>query len=194
MTAYTHHTDQQLLHLLAQDSRDAFEAIYDRYWEVMYNTAYKRLKDKEHCRDIIQDVFTDLWCRRGQVTIGNLKAYLCTAVRFQVYKLVAHEKAGPSFFELYETMAASSFQAEDHVIEKEFLDFIKAWIDVLPEKRRKILLLHTEEDLSTKEIAAELSISQKTVQNQLGSTIRRLRLHIASFFMLLLIGLIISLL
>jgi len=91
-------------------------------------------------------------------------------------------------------MAASSFQAEDHVIEKEFLDFIKAWIDVLPEKRRKILLLHTEEDLSTKEIAAELSISQKTVQNQLGSTIRRLRLHIASFFMLLLIGLIISLL
>jgi RNA polymerase sigma-70 factor (ECF subfamily) len=194
VTAYTHYTDQQLLHLLAQDSRDAFEAIYDRYWEAMYSAAYKRLKDKEPCRDIIQDVFTDLWCRRGQVVIGNLRAYLVTAVRFQVYKLVAREKAGPSFFELYETMAASSFQAEGHVMEKEFYDFVKAWIDVLPEKRRKILLLHTEEELSTKEIANELSLSQKTVQNQLGSTIRRLRLHIASFFMLLVIGILLFLL
>ena len=194
MTAYTNYTDQQLLAALAQDSRDAFEAIYDRYWELLYNSAYKRLKDKEACRDIIQDVFTDLWCRRGQVSIDHLKAYLCTAVRFQVYKWVAREKAGPSFFELYETMAASALQAEGRLMEKEFHDFIKAWIDVLPEKKRKIFLLHTEEELTTKEIASALSISQKTVQNQLGTTFQRLRLHITSFFVSLLIGLLLFLL
>lgn len=174
--------------MLAQDSRNAFEAIYDRYWEAMFNAAYKRLKDKELCRDIVQDVFTDLWMRRNQVTINHLKAYLLTAVRFQVYKLAAREKAGPSFYELYETLAASSFQAEEQVMEKEFFHFVKAWIDVLPEKRRKMLLLHTEEELSTREIARALAVSQKTVQNQLGSTIQRLRLHIASFFMSMLIG------
>jgi RNA polymerase sigma-70 factor (ECF subfamily) len=193
VTAYIHYTDTKLLELLAQDDRMAFDTLYDRYWEILYHAAYKRLKDKEQCRDIIQDVFVDMWCRRGQVKISNPKAYLLTAVSFQVYKLVAREKAGPAFFELYETIAASSFGAEGNLIEKELLNYVKAWIEVLPEKKRKIFLLHTEDDLSTKEIADELSIPQKTVQNQLGATIQRLRLHIASFFMLLVLGLLLFL-
>ncbi|WP_207514086.1 RNA polymerase sigma factor [Longitalea luteola] len=178
------HNDTELLDLLAQDNRDAFDALYDRYWELLYDTAFRRLKDKEQCKDIIQDVFVDLWCRRGQVAISNLKAYLLTAVRFQVYKLVAKEKTGPSFFELYETIASSSFIAEGALIEKEFLEHVKSWIDQLPEKKRTIFLLHTQHDKSTKEIAHELSLSQKTVQNQLGAIIYRLRLHIAHFFMM----------
>jgi RNA polymerase sigma-70 factor (ECF subfamily) len=178
------YTDTKLLELLAQDNRDAFDALYDRYWELLYNAAYKRLKDKEQCKDIIQDVFVDLWCRRGQVTISHVKAYLLTAVRFQIYKLVAREKAGPAFFELYETIEASTSGAEGTLIEKELMDHVKAWIDELPEKKRQMFLLHTQHDKSTKEIANELSLSQKTVQNQLGATIYRLRLHIASFFMM----------
>ncbi|HEX6431713.1 MAG TPA: sigma-70 family RNA polymerase sigma factor [Niastella sp.] len=178
------YTDTELLELLAQDNKDAFDTLYDRYWELLFQAAFKRLKDKEQCKDIIQDVFIDLWCRRGQVAIGNLKAYLCTAVRFQVYKLVAKEKAGPAFFELYETIAFSSIGAEGTLIEKELLGQVKAWIDELPEKKRTMFLLHTQHDKSTKEIANELSLSQKTVQNQLGTTIHRLRLHIASFFMM----------
>jgi RNA polymerase sigma-70 factor (ECF subfamily) len=178
------YTDTKLLELLAQDNRDAFDALYDRYWELLFLAAFRRLKDKEQCRDIIQDVFIDLWCRRGQVVINNVKAYLLTAVRFQVYKLVAKEKAGPAFFELYETIAASTFGAEGALLEKEFMEHVKVWIDELPEKKRTIFLLHTQHDRSTKEIAHELSLSQKTVQNQLGSTISRLRLHIASFFMM----------
>ena len=178
------HTDTKLLELLAHDNRDAFDALYDRYWELLYQAAFKRLKNKEQCKDLIQDVFVDLWCRRGQVTISNLKAYLYTAVRFQVYKLVAKEKAGPAFFELYDTIASSTFGAEGTLMEKELLGHVKAWIDELPEKKRTIFLLHTQHDKSTKEIANQLSLSQKTVQNQLGSTIYRLRLHIASFFMM----------
>ncbi|MBO9204111.1 MULTISPECIES: RNA polymerase sigma factor [Niastella] len=185
LTAVIQATDTELLDLLTLDNRDAFNTLYDRYWELLYNAAYKRLKDKEQCKDIIQDVFIDLWCRRGQVTISNIKAYLLTAVRFQIYKLVAKEKAGPAFFELYETIASSTSGAEGTLIEKEFLDHVKAWIDELPEKKRTMFLLHTQYDKSTKEIANELSLSQKTVQNQLGSIIYRLRLHIAHFFMML---------
>lgn len=179
------HTDIELLDLIAQHNRDAFDALYDRYWELLFNAAFRRLKDKAQCKDIIQEVFIDLWCRRGQVAIDNIKAYLLTAVRFQVYKLVAREKAGPAFFELYETIASSTFGAEGNLMEKEFMEYVKQWIDELPEKKRTMFLLHTQHDKSTKEIAHELSLSQKTVQNQLGATIYRLRLHIASFFMML---------
>ena len=114
MTAYKQYTDAQLSALLAQDDRAAFDAIYDRYWQVMYDHAYKRLRNKHQCQEIIQDVFIDLWLRKGQVDINNIKPYLLTAVRFQVYKLVSKEKAGSPFFELYETMAVSHSGVEAH--------------------------------------------------------------------------------
>jgi RNA polymerase sigma factor (sigma-70 family) len=188
VTAYIQYTDAQLLQLLAQDDRAAFDAIYDRYWKVMYYPAYKRLRNKQQCREIIQDVFIDLWLRRGQVDINNIKAYLLTAVRFQIYKLAPKEKVSPPFFELYETIAISFFGAETNVIEKEFMRYVKSWIDVLPEKRRKMFLMHIDDNLSTKEIATQLSVSQKTVQNQLGTAMQSLRTHVAGFFTLLMIG------
>ena len=187
VTVYKLYTDDQLLKLLAHDDRVAFDAIYDRYWQIMYDHAYKRLRNKHECRDIIQDVFIDLWLRRGQVDINDIKPYLLTAVRFQIYKLVTKEKAISAFSEPYEAMAVSFSGAETNVIEKEFMRIVKAWIDVLPEKRRRVLLMHVEYNLSTKEIASRLSVSQKTVQNQLSTAIHSLRLHVAKFFTYLMI-------
>lgn len=187
MTAYKQYTETKLSELLARDDRAAFDAIYDRYWQVMYDHAYKRLRNKQQCREIIQDVFIDLWVRRGQVDINNIKAYLLTAVRFQIYKLVTKEKAGSPFFELYETMAVSFSGGETSLIEKEFMRYVKVWIDVLPEKRRKMFLMHVEYNLSTKEIASRLSVSQKTVQNQLATAMQSLRMYVANYFKYLLI-------
>jgi RNA polymerase sigma-70 factor (family 1) len=187
LTAYKHYTDARLSALLAQDDRGAFDAIYDRYWQVMYAHAYKRLRNKQQCREIVQDVFIDLWLRRGQVDITNIRPYLLTAVRFQVYKQVTKEKAGSAFFELYETIAVSFSGVESNLIEKEFMQHVKGWIDVLPEKRRKVFLMHVEYNLSTKEIAHRLSVSQKTVQNQLGTAMQSLRMHVANYFTYLMI-------
>jgi len=182
VTAYINYTDAQLLELLAHDDRAAFDAIYDRYWEVMYQGAYRRLRNKQQCREIIQDVFVDLWLRRGKVDINNIKAYLLTAVRFQIYKLAPKEKAAHAFLEPHETMAASLCGAEANLIEKEFMRFVRSWLEVLPQKRRKVFLMHIDDNLSTKEIAELLCVSQKTVQNQLGTAMQSLRLHIAGFF------------
>jgi RNA polymerase sigma factor (sigma-70 family) len=182
VTAYIQYTDAQLLELLAHGDRVAFDAIYDRYWKVMYQPAYKRLRNKQQCREIIQEVFIDLWLRRGQVDINNIKAYLLTAVRFQIYKMVPKEKANPAFFELHETASVSFSGAETNLIEKEFMRFVKTWLDVLPEKRRRMFLMHIDDNLSTKEIAKRLSVSQKTVQNQVATAMQALRMHVEGFF------------
>jgi RNA polymerase sigma factor (sigma-70 family) len=182
VTAYIQYTDAQLLELLAHGDRVAFDTIYDRYWKVMYQPAYKRLRNKQQCREIIQEVFIDLWLRRGQVDINNIKAYLLTAVRFQIYKMVPKEKVNLAFFELHETASVCFSGAEANIIEKELMRLVKTWLDVLPEKRRRMFLMHTEDNLSTKEIAKRLSVSQKTVQNQVATAMHGLRIHIADFF------------
>ena len=190
VTAYMNYTDAELLQLLAQDNRAAFDTIYDRYWKIMYDQAFKRLRNKQQCLAIIQDIFVDLWLRRGHVDINNIKSYLLTAVRFQIYKLIPKQKANRAFFELNEEAHISFVGGETNLIEKEFMRFVKLWIDVLPEKRRKMFIMHIEHNLSTKEIADHLQVSQKTVQNQLGIAIQGLRIHIAGFFTFLMIGIL----
>jgi RNA polymerase sigma-70 factor (ECF subfamily) len=167
--------DSELVHLLLQDDTNAFDELYRRYWPILFNAAFKRIKSIDLSKDITQEVFMDLWVRRGKVSIVNMQAYLLTAVRFQVLKLISLEKNNTSFIEPFEKMADSSFNADGEIIDKELFHLFETWLNTLPGKRKAIFVMHYSEKLSTKEIAERLNISQKTVQNQLGNAVQALR-------------------
>lgn len=165
---YSEFSDDHLLDLMAIGNQSAFSVIYKRHWTGLYNAAYKRLKDHNHCQDILQNVFTDLWIRRGRLEIKNLIAYLHGAVRLQVYKVVHKEQGQAAFFNSFDTLISSS-HCDEMVLEKELKELVDAWKKALPGKRREIFKMRYEMGLSTNDIAAELNISQKTVQNQLNT-------------------------
>jgi RNA polymerase sigma-70 factor (family 1) len=176
--------DNELVRLLLHDDKNAFDELYRRHWSMLYNAAFKRLKAIEPSKDIIQEVFIDLWMRRGKVEIENIQAYLLTAVRFQVLKLISHEKNIISFLEPFENMAVSSFNADGEVIDRELADLFNSWLETLPKKRKEIFVMHFIEKRTTKEIAERLNISQKTVQNQLGNAVQGLRSSINQYILL----------
>ncbi|GAA4311627.1 RNA polymerase sigma-70 factor [Compostibacter hankyongensis] len=132
------------------------------------------MQDAEACKDIIQDIFTDLWFRREQISNENPVGYLHTAVRFQVFKYIGRS-AGKAFYEPLEAIMPAGGTASDPLDYKELLTLVEQWMDTLPEKRGEIFRLRYQEQLSTKAIAAKLHISQKTVQNQLGIAYNSLR-------------------
>ena len=167
--------DSELVRLLLQDDKNAFDELYRRYWPILFNAAFKRLGTIDLSKDITQEVFIDLWLRRGKVQIENIQAYLLTAVRFQVLKLISLEKNNGRFIEPFENMAISSFNADGDIIDKELVNLFETWLNTLPGKRKAIFVMHYVEKLSTKEIAERLDISQKTVQNQLGNAVQGLR-------------------
>ena len=68
-----------------------------------------------------------------------------------------------------------TLNANDIISDKELKMVAKLWLNALPPKKRAIFILHFQENLSTKEIALKLGISQKTVQNQLGTASNELR-------------------
>lgn len=172
--------------MLSQGNAEAFETLYANYWESLYNAAYKRLRNEELCKDVVQDVFVDLWTRREKLAIENLPAYLHTAVRFQVLKLINKRSATEAFLDPFEAVIISHLNADGNIREKELSRIIHAWMEELPRKRREIFLLYFEQEYSTKEIASQLNISQKTVQNQLGTAVQSLHAHIAVQLLLIL--------
>ena len=176
--------DRALFDLLKQGDESAFAAIYKLYWGELYNAAYKRLPEKEKCQDIIQNIFTDLWNRKTELDLENPLAYLHTAVRFQVLKHISRSPKSNFFAEAFENELISPLQADAGLLEKEIAELIELFIKALPEKRRKIFILHYFEGLSTAQIAVELHISQKTVQNQLTTATHALRLRLTHLFLL----------
>jgi len=172
-----------LFDLLKQGDEVAFGKIYTLYWIELYNAAYKRLPEKEKCQDIIQNIFTDLWNRKAELDLANPVAYLHTAVRFQVLKHIARSPKNSFFGESFENNLISPLQADGILLEKEVAELITLFIKALPEKRRKIFVMHYFEGLSTAKIAFELNISQKTVQNQLTVATQALRLRLTHLFL-----------
>ncbi len=173
------HNDSELLTLLTQDDSEAFELLYRRYWHQLYDAAYQRLRNGQQAEDIVQDIFVTIWTRRANLHIENLQAYLHTAVRFRVFNYVERDLADKAYFEPFATIVDCHSAADEQLMNKEMIKLIRLYARTLPEKRRQIFLLHLSESLTTREIAEQLHIKQKTVQNQLGKALQGLRSHIA---------------
>ena len=150
--------------------------LYNKYWKLVYQAAFKRLNDLEKAQDVAQDVFVQLWVRSSKSTIENLPAYLLVSARNGVFKLLEKEARLIIVPEESSSTIESPFdRADNGIVQKEFLEAFEKLIDALPAQQRIIFKMRFDEDLSSQQIADILNISPKTVRNQLGKTLSSLR-------------------
>lgn len=173
------HSDDALVAMIRQDDAGAFEAVYNKYAAQLFHAAHAILKDREACEDIIQELFTDLWIRRQHLNVHNLKAYLFTATRNNVLMTIRSGKIKIDISELEQLVGQST--ASDGITEKELQRSIDRNVAQLPQKCRTIFILSREEKLSHKEIASQLNISYKTVENQMTIALKRLKSSLGDF-------------
>lgn len=83
MSVHVHTVEDTLLLARLKDSdKKAFDSLYTKYWEFVFNNAYKRLTNVNLAEDVVQEVFAQLWLRRTQEAIKNLPAYGGTSNHF----------------------------------------------------------------------------------------------------------------
>lgn len=179
--------DALLLLQLEQGSKQAFSALYEKYWEKSFSSAYKRLKDKDQAKDIVQDIFENIWLRRNEIHIDNFPAYLNIAVRNRVLKLVEKQKILCPFFDLLEDLPTRYQRADNDIVWQELYAAYENLLNNLPPKRQIIFRLRFQNDLSPNAIANKLEISRKTVHNQLGKAIEQVRIALLHLFVLLIL-------
>lgn len=167
--------DKLLLIQVQQGNKAAFNLLYDKYWAQAYSSAYKRLRDSDQAKDIVQDIFISIWLKR-EILIENLPAYLNIAVRNRVFKLAEKQKNFTPLLEKLDTLPALHQNADSNIHYQEFCKAYDALLSNLPPKRQLIFRLRFQEDFTTKAIAGQLGITRKTVQNQLGKAIEHLKI------------------
>lgn len=170
--------DVLLLRQVEQGSKQAFNILFEKYWEKTYSDAYRRLKSQEDAKDIVQEIFTHIWINREKVHIEDLQGYLYVAVRNKVFKYFAKQKLTNPFLDILNNISEKNSMADAQLLWKEFIKSYEALLDSLPPKRQIIFRLRYQEDLATKDIAKQLGISRKTVQNQLGKAVETLKVSL----------------
>ncbi|WP_353137911.1 sigma-70 family RNA polymerase sigma factor [Pseudopedobacter sp.] len=188
MKSYSLYTLEDLLVDIKADDSRAFDELYARTWKELYIKAYSKLKHEDLAKDIVQEIFVDLWNKRHVKAINNVKAYLAQSVKFKV--LDEFRKNRYEFIEIenFTEEIKENVYADSKLLDKEFFASLKDWIDSLPHKRKEIFRLKYQEGLSNKEIALKLNISPKTVQNQvLNSSPELYKLLRRALFILFLI-------
>jgi RNA polymerase sigma-70 factor (ECF subfamily) len=173
-----HTEDALLFRQIENGNKNSFDLLYGKYWERAYTEVYKRLKDHDQSKDIVQEIFAHIWIKRETLHIENLPAYLNVAIRNRVFKLVAKQKLTHCFLDRLEEMPSAYHQADNGLLWKEFFRSYEALLTTLPPQRQIIFRLRFQHDLPTRDIAAQLGLSRKTVQNQLGKAIEKLRISI----------------
>jgi len=176
--------DFELLGLVRNDSMEAFEELYNRYWKSLYSFAYKRVRSKEISEEIVQEFLANLWAGRKTLVIKtSFEGYIYTAVRNLVFNYIAKEtrrKAYSHFVQLFKVDTDNS--TEETINTRDLQQNIEKGLNNLPEKCRSVFELSRRENKSNKEIALELGISEKTVESHLTKAIKRLRVTLNSAF------------
>jgi RNA polymerase sigma-70 factor, ECF subfamily len=172
--------DSSLFELVKLDNKQAFDELYNRYWEKLFLHLVRVIKDPEETKDILQEVFVSVWNRRFELdNIESISAYLFSSVRFKGLNYLQRESK-KSF--IIDALLIQSEQ-EDNSLDslqavKDINSLLDKTIENLPSKMQQVFILSRKEQLSYKEIADQLSISDKTVKKQISNALKIFRLSL----------------
>lgn len=186
MGEYVNYHDKELWNLIRLNDRKAFETIYHRHWSKLMMSAYNVLQDKEVCSDILQDVFTDLWMKRRTTFIDNLASYLNISVRNSVFKHLRRGYISQRHLDSLEKITFAD-ATEEMVNFSQVKELYEKSLAELPERCREVFILSRSENLTVKEIASQLNISPKTVENQITKALKHLRISMGESLVLFIV-------
>lgn len=187
MPIYQNLSDNELVSFLRDGDAAAYTEIYDRYFELMFVFAYKKLQDEELAKDFVQDLFTKLWANAQDLKLeGNLAQYLYISLRSRIVDYFAHLKVQAKYVDFLAGFSEGRMVAQtDHLIrQKQLAAYIDMQIAQLPAKMREVFELSRKEHLSNREIAQRLGTSESSVSQHINGAVKILKTKI-NFFLLL---------
>lgn len=189
MNFYRQNSDLELARLIAEDDTRAFAEIYQRYKGVLFLHAYRMLGDDDEAKDVLQELFTVLWVNRRDIKLHtSFSSYLYKALRNRIFDVMAHKKVEQKYIDsLASYMEEGECITDQQIREKELTQIIESEISLLPPRMREVFEMSRNTDLSYKQIAEELQISDKTVKKQVSSALHILKHKIDLAFILTLI-------
>lgn len=161
------------------DDQQAYKELYTSLYAYLFGFARTIVPCRETAEEIVSDVFIKLWERRKELEkIENLRVYLYVATRNVAFNYLDKQKRTPthshSIDDINAEFTSIYFDPEQLLITADMLALIQKAIDQLPPKCKMIFKLVKDDGLKYREVAEVLSLSVKTVENQLAIALEKI--------------------
>lgn len=173
--------------------------LFRKYYKILRAYAYRLSGDKEISKDIVQDVYYELWKNKDKLVMEEaIKFYLFRAIYTKTLNYL-HSKAY-THQEAFEQSTEGRIQQiylqsvlsdqESEWIYKELQTKVSAVIHSFPEQCKKVFILSRKYELKNREIADQLGISVKTVEKHLAKALSTFRSSLKDINLILLLPLL----
>lgn len=174
-----HVTDENLMDAIRQNDYASYNNLFIRYYSCLCQYVYGMLMDKDDAEDVVQELFLNLWNHRKKIEIKvKVSAYL---YRMAKNLTLNHLRVTTKHQELSDQQNQIPANEEDEKSDSdEYRIALYDCINRLPPRSRQVLLLHRMDGLKQKEISDKLSISVKTIKNQIWTSLQKLKICLES--------------
>lgn len=162
----------------ATGGEPAFKRFFERYYPLVYRTIYAIIQSKEQTEELSHDLFLSLWMRRAELEQPlSWEGYLARAA---MYKGISYRRKKGTFPPMLGQEALQSIfttlpNPEESLATDEWQQRLLDALLLLPPQCQLIFRLSRFEGRSYQQIADELALSPKTVENQIGKALGLLR-------------------
>jgi RNA polymerase sigma-70 factor (ECF subfamily) len=179
----------QLITTLKAGDIAAFEMLFRTYYQSLCNYAYTFVHDRVEAEEIVQSTFLNVWEKRDNIAVHTgIKPYLYAMVRNACLNVLKHEKIKQRHAAMEIATGERSAESVTRAIEATELEHrIVEAMNRLPEQCRLVFKLSRFEELKYAEIADQLDISVKTVENHMGKALRIMREQLKDYLLMLII-------
>lgn len=176
------------LSLLEKGEKYTFETLFRLYYAKLLQIAKGYLIYHHEAESIVQNVFLKLWENKGTFKeVTNINGYLFAMTKNSCLDQLKHEKVKQNYFDRsyrvkYEIQSHFLHdEAASLLLENELESEIIRSIELLPDKCKLVFKKSRFEGLKHSEIAAQMGISQRTVDNHISNAIKHMKLHLRKF-------------
>ena len=181
-------TSIEVVRRLISGDEQSFEKVYRYFYPRLMYFAKQYIYDIEASKNIVQDVFTELWDRRNTLKDEtNLNAWLFTVTKNKSLKIISHLKSQKNYDSYFKArqldvnyIALNDFYTSNFVFE-ELQAQINTALEKLSPACRKVFEMSRFEDRKNREIAEELNLSIKTVEAHISKALRSFKADLKDY-------------
>ena len=185
--------DEELVERSLRGEEDAFQCLYERYWQPVYAAAYRIILDPEEARDATQEIFIAVY-RSLAVWSPQRAGFLAWIYRIATNRAIDHWRVHRRRAEvpLNETSQTQSTDAplcrrtmepiERTVEYTERVSEVRRFLEELPQPQRRFVVLRYFDGLKLKEIAEKEGYKLGTVKSILHRATKAMRIRLRRLY------------
>ncbi|WP_136464966.1 RNA polymerase sigma-70 factor [Flagellimonas onchidii] len=171
-------TNKLLLTEFQKGNKKAFKKLFEQFWESMFINAKSLVLDEDIAKDIVQEIWLNLWLKKDNLVIKNFEAYIFKSVNNGCFKYLRDNLKTQHLqvIDSLELVSESDAENKHNLDQTQFI--IEKSLTELPPRCQQIFRLSRLEAASNEEIAQRLGISKRSVENQMSLALKSIRQNI----------------